>query len=301
MTTTGSLATPVVSGGRAMRAHSRKRRSRQGPASRWVYVGLACASAFALLPILWTVSTSFKPEAQIITSQPSWIPATFTLENYSIVLGSSMFPRYLLNTFVVAVAAVVATLIFSLPAAYAAARLPFKGQRAMLFSILATSMIPGIAILVPTYYLAVATGLYDTFVILIIVYAAWQVPSSLWVLRGFIDGIPVEIEEAARIDGCSRFGAFFRVVLPLLRPGLGGAFILSFVYIWNDFLIASTMVSTASKRLVSVGMYMYLSDTGVIWGQLTAAAVISLIPILVMFATLSRFLTAGLTAGATKG
>ncbi|WP_203433364.1 carbohydrate ABC transporter permease [Jiangella asiatica] len=266
-----------------------------------MYVGLAAASVLALTPILWAVSTSLKPESLVINADPTWIPTNLTFENYRIVLNESMFPRYVLNTFLVAVAAVLFTLVCALPAAYAASRLPFRGQRAMLFCILTTTMIPGIAILVPTYYLAVTTGLYDTFVILVIVYAAWQVPSSVWVLRGFVDSVPVDIEEAARIDGCSRIGAFLRVLMPILRPGIGGAFILAFVNIWNDFLIASTMVSTDERRLVSVGLYQYLSDTGVIWGQLTAAVVVTLLPIIVLFTVLSRYLTAGLAAGATKG
>lgn len=301
MASADSLRMSTTSTGAAGRRRRQRRRSRAEPTSRWVYMGLAAASAFALLPILWALSTSLKPESQVMSSQPSWIPKSLSIENYAIVLTQSMFPRYLLNTVIVAILAVILTLVCALPAAYAAARLPFKGQRAMLFSVLATSMVPGIAILVPTYYLAVSTGLYDTFAVLVILYAAWQVPSSLWVLRGFIDNIPVDIEDAARIDGCSRLGAFVRVVLPVLRPGLAGAFVLAFVYIWNDFLIARTMVSSDEHRLVSVGMYMYLSDYGVVWGQLTAAAMISLAPIIVMFSALSRFLTAGLTAGATKG
>ena len=283
------------------RRHPSRATVRKTSSARWEYLALLCACAFALLPIVWAVSTSFKPAAEVVNSSASWIPKHLTFDNYRTVLGQSMVPIYLRNTIIVSLVSVVVTLTIALPAAYAAARLPFRGQKATLFFILVSSMIPGIAVLEPTYYLAVRVGLYDSFMGLILVYAGWQVPTSVWILRGFITSIPVEIEEAGRIDGCSRVGTFFRLVLPMLRPGLGGAFVLAFVYVWNDFLFASTLVSTDSRRMISVGLYNFLTTTGVQWGQLTAAVVVSLVPIIILFASLNRLLVSGLTAGSTKG
>ena len=231
----------------------------------------------------------------------SWIPASFTLENYRLVLFESQFPLYLGNSFLVAGLTVLITTVISLFGAYSAARFRFRGRTTSLFLILMTSMIPGIAILVPLYFLAVALGLYDTYAVMIIVYTAWQIPTVIWMLKGFLQSIPASIEEAGRIDGASHLRIMVQLVFPLARPGIAAAAVIAFVYVWNDFLIAATMVSSDDRRLVSVGLYNYLSQTGVIWGQLMASVVVTLIPIVVVFAFMERRIVAGLSAGATKG
>ncbi|GAA1008007.1 ABC transporter permease [Acrocarpospora pleiomorpha] len=278
-------------------------RAKRMPARRavGVYAGLAAASVFALLPMLWGLSTSLKPESQVFAVPARWIPQVLTLENYRKVLFESQIPLNLLNSVIVSVATVVLTLVIAVPAAYSAARFRFRGKNGLLFFILMTSMIPGIAILVPLYYLAVKLGIYDTYQVMIIIYAAWQVPTIVWILKGFFETIPVEIEESGRVDGCTTAGSFLRLVLPLARPGLGAASIIAFVYVWNDYLIASTFVSDPDLRLVSVGLYSYLTQYGVVWGQLMAAVVVTLVPMIVAFVVFERRLVAGLTAGASKG
>src|SRR5690606_21008673 len=172
---------------------------------------------------------------------------------------------------------------------------------ASLFLILMTSMIPGIAILVPLYFLAVRTGLYDTYAGMIIVYTAWQVPTVLWMLRGFLQSIPGSLEEAGRIDGAGDLRIMVQLVLPLAKPGIAAASVVAFVAVWNDFLIASTMVSSDEKRLVAVGLYNYLSQYGIEWGQLTAAVVVTVIPMILLFVLMEKRIVSGLSAGATKG
>jgi len=277
-----------------------RRRSRRGRVNPLTYVGLIAVSAFALLPILWGISTSFKSENAVL-SDTGWIPRTFTLENYRLVLFQSKIPLYLLNTLIVAGLTVLCTIVVALFGAYAAARFRFRGRTTSLFLILMTSMIPGIAILVPLYFLAVKAGLYNSFAALVIVYTAWQIPTVIWMLKGFFESIPASLEEAGRVDGASHWRIMIQLIFPLATPGIAAASVIAFVYVWNDFLIASTMVSSDDLRLVSVGLYNFQSQYGVVWGQLMAAVVVTLIPIVLVFSVMERRIVAGLSAGATKG
>jgi multiple sugar transport system permease protein len=199
------------------------------------------------------------------------------------------------------VVVVAVTLLIAAHAGYAAARFRFRARSVLLFMILMTSMIPGIAILVPMYLLAVQVGVYNTYFGLALVYTAWQVPTVVWVLKAYFEAIPREIDDAARIDGCSEYRVFWQIVLPLARPGLAAAGLLVFVYVWNDFLIASTLVTSTDLRMVSVGLYNYLSTYGILWGPLMAATIIALLPVVVLFAATQRQFVEGLAAGAVKG
>lgn len=265
-----------------------------------VYVALVAASAFAVLPLLWGLSTSFKSESATLSDR-GWIPSTITLENYRLVLFESKIPLYLGNTLLVAGITVLATILIAIFGAYAAARFKFRGKTTSLFLILMTSMIPGIAILVPLYFLAVRLGLYDTYGVMVVIYTAWQIPTVIWMLKGFFESIPDSIEEAGRVDGASSFRVMMQLIFPLAVPGVAASAVISFIYVWNDFLIASTMISTDDKRLVAVGLYNYLSQYGIVWGQLTAAVSVSVIPIVIVFILMERRIVAGLSAGATKG
>lgn len=273
---------------------------RRAMARALTYLALTAASLFAVLPLVWGLSTSFKSESATIHDQ-GWIPENPTLENYRLVLFESKIPLYLGNTLLVAGLTVVLTILVAIFGAYAAARFRFRGKSTSLFLILMTSMIPGIAILVPLYFLAVRLGLYDTYAVMIVIYTAWQIPTVIWMLKGFFESIPRSIEEAGRVDGASHWRVMLQLVFPLAVPGIAAAAVISFIYVWNDFLIASTMISTDDKRLVAVGLYNYLSQYGIVWGQLTAAVMVSIIPIVIVFALMERRIVAGLSAGATKG
>jgi len=292
--------TELVAGPLPAPGRSKVRRRRRRRTNPLIYVALVAASLFAILPILWGVSTSFKSESATLSDQ-GWIPQVFTLENYRLVLFESKIPLYLGNTLLVAGLTVIATIVIAIFGAYAAARFRFRGKTASLFLILMTSMIPGIAILVPLYFLAVQLGLYDTYAVMVVVYTAWQIPTVIWMLKGFFESIPDSIEEAGRVDGASHWKVMTRLIFPLAVPGVAAAAVISFIYVWNDFLIASTMISSDDKRLVAVGLYNYLSQYGIVWGQLCAAVVVSIIPIVIVFVLMERRIVAGLSAGATKG
>lgn len=267
--------------------------------ARRIFVGIVVV--FAMTPLAWGVLTSLKPQATILLSPPQWFPWPITFEHYIDVFTSSNLPLYMFNSLVVAVGATLLALVVALYGAYAGARLKFRGKSSALVVILMTSMVPGIAVLIPLYALAVRLGVYDTHFVLILVFSAWQMPMALWIIRGFIETLPVELEHAAMVDGCTQIGAFHRVIVPNLRAGLGSAALIVFLFVWNDWLIASALVSSADKTLLQVGLFQFVSDTGVQWGRFMAYAVASSIPVIVMFLALERSFVRGLTSGATKG
>jgi len=161
-------------------------------------------------------------------------------------------------------------------------------------------MIPGIAILVPLYNLSVQVKLYNTLTGMVLVYTAWNIPLVVWLLKGFFEKVPLELEEAARMDGCGRYKCFYLIVLPLARPGMLAAAIMAMMAVWNDFLIGFTLAVSEQKRLLPFGLYTYISNVGVDWGQLMAATVLALLPVLFAFLIMQKWLVQGLMAGAVK-
>lgn len=258
-------------------------------------------AAIAIAPILWGLSTALKPEAQILAYPPHWLPHPPTLTTFQSVWTDSPLPVYFRNSVITTAGALVLSLLVSVHAAYAFSRFRFRGRSALLVGLLATSMMPGVAILVPLYHLAVVTHLYDTYAAMILVYAAWNVPILVWLLRSFFDTVPRELEEAALVDGCGRVRAFYRIVLPMSRPGLLSAAVLVIMYVWNDFLIAFTLTIDDPRRTLSVGLYTYVSNYGIDYGHLMAATIVALVPVVAVFFLLQRHLISGLMSGALKG
>jgi ABC-type glycerol-3-phosphate transport system permease component len=265
------------------------------------YGALGVVLVFALLPVFWGVSTSLKAPLDVHRVPPVWLPAAPTLGNYEAGVFDARFARYLVNTLLVVFASLILSTGLALHAAWATVRFRFAGREGLLLLMWATIMIPGIAVIVPLYTASVDIGLYDTLWVLIIVYSAWLVPTLVWLLRGFIAAVPAELEESARIDGCSRVGAFWRVTVPLLRPGLLAAGVLVFVMVWNEFLIGYSLTLSDGNRMIQVGIYYFMTETGVEYGPLTAAAIASIVPIAVLYAVLQRAFIQGLTGGAVKG
>jgi ABC-type glycerol-3-phosphate transport system permease component len=270
-------------------------------ASAATYVGLVIGSVFALLPILWGVSTSLKTVIGVNAFPATWIPDPVTVDNWDTAVFSGRYETYFRNTVIVIVCTLVLSLILAAHAAHATVRHDFAGRATVLNLMWATVMIPGIAIIVPLYSLAVTVGIYDTLLVLVLVYAAWLVPTLIWLLRGFVANIPNELEEAALVDGCTRLAAFYRVTLPLLRPGLLAGGVLVFIQIWNEFILGYSLVLSDEHRLLQVGVYFFVTENGIQWGPLTAAAMASVIPVVVAYAFLQRSFIQGLTGGAVKG
>jgi len=281
------------------------------PPARWLraalgkigrLVFLASAVVFAVAPILWAGLTSLKSPPEVALYPPTFLPRDWTLENYrGAVFFNDTFLHYLFNTALIVLVTTFICLVLSAHAAHAVARYRFRLSGVIMFAMFSTIMIPGVAIVIPLYMLSVKVGLYDTILVLILVYGAWLTPTLVWLLRGFVIGIPIELEEAARIDGCSRLGAFYRVTFPLLRAGLLAGAVLIFANIWNEFLLGYSLVQSETSRVVQVGIYANLTEVGVQWGRLTACAVTAMVPVLIVYAVLQRAFVQGLSAGAVKG
>jgi multiple sugar transport system permease protein len=263
---------------------------------------LGVAVLFALAPIVWAMLTSLKGPKEVALYPPTFLPQSLTFENYRFaVFYNDAFLRYLFNTALIVAAATVICLVFSAHAAHAVARYRFRGSKLLMFAMFSTIMIPGVAVVIPLYLLSVKTGIYDTILVLILVYSAWLTPTLTWLLRGFVNAIPVELEEAGRIDGYSRIGVFYRITFPLMRSGLLAGAVLIFANIWNEFLLGYSLVQSETARVVQVGIYANLTDVGVQWGRLTAAAVTAVVPVLIVYAFLQKAFVQGLSAGAVKG
>lgn len=275
--------------------HGRKRMS-----ALVLFVVLTVASIIVILPLYWSLITSFKTSDEIYQNPPTWFPASPTLDNFSYVWRETVLPQTLLNSIIVTIGGCVLTLFLALHAAYASVRFDFRGRNFGLFLLLMTVMIPGVVTLLPQYMVASELNLIDTKVVLILIFSAWQIPLAVWIIRAHLLKVPVELEEAARVDGCSRIGALYRVVLPLSVPGIAAAAIVVIVWIWNEFLIALTLTTSTNAQPLPVGLYRFVSETGVIWGQLTAGALIALVPPVVLFVILQRQFVQGLTAGAGR-
>ena len=256
--------------------------------------------AVALFPILWGVSSSFKPANQILEYPPRFIPTEPVLEHYVRIFQESA-GYYLLNSLIVSAGAVGIALLLGAAGAYALTRFRFWGRSAVLVLMIAIMSIPIDSLLVPTYSMMSMVGLIDTRASLVLLYAAYQLPIVLWMLCGYFESLPVEIENAARIDGYGPLAVLFKIVLPLSKPGLVAAGLFVLVFAWNDFVVALVMTSSEAVRTFPVATYFYLGFYGREWGPLLAASVLAIAPILGIFIFLQRYFLSGLTGGSVKG
>jgi ABC-type glycerol-3-phosphate transport system permease component len=266
--------------------------------ARWI--GIVFVALIILTPFLWSLSTSLKVEQDVLAFPPQFIPWRATLENYREVLATG-FPRYLWNSFVVSSFTVLVVLVVSIHAGYAVARYDFPGKSLMLFFILAGMAMGELATVLPLYFFASNLQIIDTYLVLVIANSAFIAPLSIWFMQGYFRSIPPQMEEAALIDGTGRLGALYLIVLPSAAPGLVTVSLISFVASWNEFILALVLTSSGNMRTIPVGLHLYMTDYGVQWGNLTAAGILSIVPILVLFLLLQRHFLRGLTAGSTTG
>jgi ABC-type glycerol-3-phosphate transport system permease component len=271
----------------------------------WIKAGLIyvtlIALAFAfLLPLLWVLGLSLKTRPQVFSDPPLflWWP---TLENYYDVLTRANFLKAFANTLIVSACAVGLSLGVGVPAAYAFARFPFKGSGFMFFTLLVMRMLPPIAVLVPMYVLFSKIGLTTTHLSVVLAYSTFALPLVVWIMRGFFEDLPAELEESAWIDGASRFTAFWRVVLPLARPGMVAASILCLQLAWNDFLFAAVLTNNATQTLPVLMAGFSGGDSGVDWGGMTASGMLVILPVVLFSFAAQRHLVTGLSTGAVKG
>ena len=278
-----------------------KRRRAQGKQSPWLYVAVALIVVFCLFPFYWLVNISLKSGADLSSS--NLVPPHPTLKNYKSIFENPDFTHALRNSAIVSLTTTVLALVVGSFCAYALARLRFNGKLLILAAILSITTFPGIAIAAPIFKLWTDIGLFDTIPGLIIPYLTFTLPLAIYILTSFFKEIPKDLEEAALVDGATHFQAFYKVVIPLAAPGLATAGILTFIYAWNEFLLAVTLTSSSRARTVPAAIAFF---TGSVQfeeplGTIAAASVVISIPLIVLVLLFQKRIVAGLTAGAVKG
>jgi ABC-type glycerol-3-phosphate transport system permease component len=265
-----------------------------------LYFAAACLAVFAGGPLLWLLSTSVKPRGEIFASPPRLIPSTLTSANYAQVLTPETF-RFLLNSVAVCLGTTLLCVILAVLSSYTLTRNASRGSRPVLMVVLVSQLLPQAVLLVPLYRTAERLGLLNSYFGLMVAYLTFTLPVAMWLLRGFFAAIPLELEEAARVDGLSEFRAFWQISVPLMKPGIAAVAAYIFFMAWQDFMFALVFLTDASKRTLPLGMLSYMGSHTIEWGQLMAVSAILLVPIVILFAFVQRYMIAGLTAGAVKG
>ena len=256
-------------------------------------------AALLLFPILWVAVSSFKPEGDILAA--GLIPRAFTLEHYRAVLGEAAFVRALGNSLIVGLASALIAIAVALPAAYALARFQFRGREQLGLLVLSTQMLPSVAILVPLVVIMRTLELSNTLTGLVITHLTLGLPIAVWMLRGYFDSIPRDLEEAAWIDGASQTQALLRIVLPLMAPAVVAVATFAFVLSWGEYVLALSLVSSTQSKTLPLALQALFDPYSFSWGQVMAGGVIIAVPAVALFLVFRRYLIGGLVSGGVKG
>lgn len=275
-------------------------RQKMGPAH---WIGFLLILIWCLLPVVWILSLSFKPAAETTAGSPQFLPQTWTVQNYRDILSDSDFLRALGNSFGIAIISTFLSVVLATFAAYAIARLEFKGKRLVLSLALAIAMFPVVSLVGPLFDVWRFLGLFNTWPGLIIPYLTFTLPLAIWTLSAFFREIPWEMEQAAQVDGATSWQAFRKVIVPLAAPGVFTAAILTFFFAWNEFVLALSLTSTTSARTVPAQMSFFVGADpfNPPYSQLATASVVVTVPIVIIVLLFQRRIVSGLTSGAVKG
>lgn len=255
--------------------------------------------AFALAPYLWMMVTSFKPDAEIAAWPVRYLPGTVTFEHYTQLIERTSFARNLRDSLIVATGAALTGLGLAVPAAYAFSRFRFPGRQALLTQFLVINMFPIVLLIIPLFVLMRQLGLLDTYLGIIVGHSTFAIPFAIWMMTSYMNAVPLELDEAARIDGASRLQILRLVLLPVILPGVVTTGIYIFVTSWNEYLFAM-MLSGQNVRTVTVALQLFIGEFTVQWGLLTAGGTLIALPVTLLFLVVQRRLVGGLTAGAVK-
>jgi N,N'-diacetylchitobiose transport system permease protein len=269
-----------------------------------ITANLAGVVAFLLcaFPVYWMVNSSFLPRNKIRNPDPSWLPLGGTLDNYRRVFEGDQFVNALKTSLMVTVLTIVVALAFAFVAAVAVSRFRFRGMKSFVVTLLVIQMIPVEGLFISQYKMLEGFNLLNTVVGLSIVYVAAVLPFTIWTLRGFVAGVPYELEEAAMMDGCSRVQAFFRVTFPLLAPGLVATGVFGFIQAWNEFTLALVVMTREDRRTLPLWLSTFTDvNRGTDWGGIMAGSTLIAIPVVIFFLVVQGRMVAGLTSGAVKG
>ncbi len=271
------------------------------PAALIRYLLLVIGALVMVTPFVYMVSTSFKAQAYVLTIPPQFIPHPATTTNYSDAWGSQDFSRYFLNSLVVAIASTAISLLLSSMMAYAFARFDFAGRELLFRILLLGLMVPAIMLIIPQFILAKYLGLLDSLTGLIVFYVAGSLSLNTFLLRGFFQSIPAELDQAMEVDGAGPWVRYYRLVLPLAKPALATATIFTFLASWDEFPWALTIINTPQKRTLPLAIQLFQGQNATQWGLVFAASLIAIVPVIVVFLVFQRYFVQGLTSGAVKG
>jgi len=259
-------------------------------------------STVVVFPLLWMVISSFKPETEIYQVPPTFFPKQWSLEGYRLLFLYTRFPRYILNTFIVALVSAFLSIVLSIGGVYGSTRFRFLGAKVFTFFTLMIYMLPPILLTIPLYTLWVKVGLADSLLSLSLSYVAITFPFALWMSRSYFGTIPIELEEAGMVDGCTRFQSFYLITVPQALPGLIATFVFTFILAWNEYVIALVLLSSDTNYTVSVGVANLIASRALYsWPLVTAAGTLATIPVLILFFFVNRRLVAGMSVGGLTG
>jgi N,N'-diacetylchitobiose transport system permease protein len=278
---------------------SRRPRRRRFRKLGWNLVGLF-VFVVMVFPVYWMVATAFKPGQKVLSYTPEWIPLHPTLDNFSEAINRPHFWDSVKNSLIIVTVVVGLSLVLAFLAALALAKFRFYGRKAFIVLILGVQMVPLTALIIPLYIMMSRVEQVNKLSGVIAMYLTFVLPFTVWTLRGFLLGVPRELEEAAMVDGTTRFGAFVRILLPLVGPGLVATSIFAFIQAWNEFIIAYVFLQSPEKQTLMVWLASFTSLRGTEWGPLMAGATLTSIPVVIFFLLVQRRIAFGLTAGAVK-
>ncbi len=280
------------------RARARRRRVRR---VGWNLVGLG-ALAVLVFPVYWMVSTAFKPDDEIISFTPTWFSGEPTLQHFESAIDRPFFWDAVKNSLIVVAAVVAISMVLAFVAAVALAKYRFTGRKVFIVLMIGILMLPAVGLVIPLYVVLARYGLTNSLLGLILVHVTFLLPFAVWTLRGFVLGVPRELEEAAMVDGSSRIGAFVRILLPLVMPGLVATSVFVFITSWNEYVFANVILGDQSKHTLTVWLsYFYGTGRNTDWGALMAASTLTAVPVVIFFLLVQRRIAFGLAAGAVKG
>lgn len=267
---------------------------------------LFIAMSMICVPGLWVVLNSFRPTVEIMAKPPVWIPGDLNLDNYRAMfggIGQGGVPvlQYFTNSLIIAGTSTAIAILIGMAGGYAFARFQFKGKAPIFIGLMITRAVPGVALSLPLFIVMAKTGLIDTHVGLILVYVALNVPFTIWLIDGFFRQVPIDLAEAAEIDGCTRWQAFWKVEFPVARAGVASAGIFAFLTSWNEYALASQLTRSTFSKTMPVGLRDFTSEFTINWGGMCALAVLMIIPALILTFLVQKHLIAGLTFGGVKG
>lgn len=270
-------------------------------AKSFSYLILTLFSIFSIYPILRVFSISIRPGDRLLSKSLAIIPSNATFSTYYQLFFEQPFLRWLLNSFIISGAVTVMGVVLAATAGYAFSRYKFTGRDSAMVGLITTQMFPATMLLLPLFIMLIKIGAYDSYIGLIIAYSATALPFTTWQMKGYYDTIPYSLEEAAGIDGCSQFGIFWRVILPLATPALAITALFSFMTAWSEYLVAAVLIQDKTLFTLPLGLKLFQSAMQTSWGLYSAGAVVVSIPVVVIFLLLSRWLVSGLTLGSVKG